>query len=318
MAVVRGRQADSAPGGSCRPDRRFIRIGLSGVVSVKPPFLRYARPESLEEVLSILSECDGGARVLAGGQSLIPLLNFRLSRPEVLVDIALVKELRRLSVERGKVRVGAAVTQHTVERSGEVARVCPLLTEALPLVGHVQNRIRGTVVGSIAHADPAAELPAVALAVDATMVARSATGVRQIPASAFFQGPFTTALQPDEMLVEVRFPSSKKVRAAVREVAPRSGDFAVAGVACQLVPGRGGKVRNVALVLFGVGGSPQRLHEVEAELAGRRFSSDLLDRAAALTTRTARADSGDVHADAPYRAHVSGVLVRRTLEGLTR
>ena len=285
---------------------------------MKPPPFKYARPESLDEVLCILSEYNGGARVLAGGQSLIPLLNFRLARPEVLVDIALVRELGKLVVERGVLRIGAAVTQNTVECSSDVARLCPLLAKALPFVGHVQNRMRGTVVGSIAHADPAAEMPAVALALDATMVARSATGVRKIPADQFFLGPFTTALKPDEILVEVRFPSSGKTRAAVTEVAPRSGDFAVAGVAGKLVTTRAGKVRDIALALFGVGGTPQRLHEVEARLAGERITGDLLGQVAALTSHTARADSEDVHADAAYRAHVSGELVRRAVQEMAR
>ena len=293
-------------------------LGISYFCFMKPPPFRYARPQSLDEVLGILSECDGGARVLAGGQSLIPVLNFRLARPEVLVDIALVRELRQFVVERGVVRVGAAVTQNTVERSVDVARLCPLLSKALPFVGHVQNRIRGTVVGSIAHADPAAEMPAVALALDAIMVARSAAAVREIPASQFFLGPFTTALKPDEILVEVRFPSSKKTRAAVAEVAPRSGDFAVAGVAGKLVTTRAGKVRDIALALFGVGGSPQRLHEVETRLAGKQITADLLHQVAALTTRTANAGLEDVHADAAYRAHVSGVLVRRAVEEMAR
>ena len=285
---------------------------------MKPPPFKYARPESLDEVLGILSEYGGEARVLAGGQSLIPLLNFRLARPEVLVDIALVTELRRLAVERGVVRVGAAVTQNEVERSSDVGRFCPLLKKALPFVGHLQNRMRGTVAGSIAHADPAAEMPAVTLALDATMVARSATGVREIPADQFFLGPFTTALAHDEILVEVRFPSSKKTRAAVAEVAPRSGDFAIAGVAGEVVTTRAGKVRDVALALFGVGGSPQRLQEVEARLTGERITDDLLDQVAALTRHTAQADSDDVHADAAYRARVSGELVRRAVEEMTR
>lgn len=293
-------------------------LGISDVPFMKPPPFEYARPGSLEEALRILSECDGAARVLAGGQSLIPLLNFRLARPEVLVDITLVKELRQLAVERGVLRVGAAVTQNTVERSDDVARLCPLLTKALPFVGHLQNRIRGTVAGSIAHADPAAEMPAVALALDATMVAQSATGVRNIPANQFFLGPFTTALKHDEILTEVRFPTSKKTRSAVTEVAPRAGDFAVAGVAGKLVTTRAGKVRDIALALFGVGGSPQRLPEVEARLAGERITADLLDRVTALTTHTARADSEDVHADAGYRAHVSGQLVRRAVEEMAR
>ena len=285
---------------------------------MKPPPFKYARPESLDEALGILSEYGGEARVLAGGQSLIPLLNFRLARPAVLVDIAMVTELRRLAVERGALRIGAAVTQNAVERSNDVARSCPLLKKALPFVGHLQNRMRGTVVGSIAHADPAAEMPAVALALDATMVARSATGVRKIPADQFFLGPFTTALAQDEILVEVRFPASKKTRAAVAEVAPRSGDFAIAGVAGELATTRAGKVRDVSLALFGVGGSPQRLGEVEARLAGQRVTGDLLDQVADLTRRTARADSEDVHADAAYRAQVSGELVRRAVVEMTR
>ena len=231
----------------------------------------------------------------------------------MLIDIALVGDLRRLVIEGGILRVGAAVTQNTVERSGEVARSCPLLAKALPLVGHLQNRMRGTVAGSIAHADPAAELPAVALALDATMVVRSTSGERELPASRFFLSPFTTALEADEILVEVRFPTSRKAHAAVAEVAPRSGDFAVAGVAGTLTTTRNGKVRDTALALFGVGGTPQRLDAVEARLTGQRITPDLLDRAAALTTRTACADSEDVHADAAYRARVAGELVRRAV-----
>ena len=285
---------------------------------MKPPPFRYARPESLDEVLRSLSEYNGGARVLAGGQSLIPILNFRLARPEVLVDIALVKELRHIRVKDGMLRIGAAVTQNTVERSNEVARVCPLLGKAVPFVGHLQNRVRGTVVGSIAHADPAAELPAVALALDATMVVRSATAERVIPASRFFHGPFTTALEPGEILVEVRFPTSRKTRAAVTEVAPRSGDFAIAGVAGKLRTARGGKVREIGLALFGLGGVPQRLHEVEARLLGQRLTTHRLDKMAHLTMRTADADSQDVHADAAYRARVAGELVRRAVAEMAR
>ena len=285
---------------------------------MKPPPFRYARPETLDKVLHLLEEYDGGARVLAGGQSLIPILNFRLARPEVLVDIALVKELRHIRVKDGMLRIGAAVTQNTVERSDEVARVCPLLGEAVPFVGHLQNRVRGTVVGSIAHADPAAELPAVALTLDATMVVRSATAERAIPASRFFLGPFTTALQPGEILVEVRFPTSRKTQAAVTEVAPRSGDFAVAGVAGKLRTARGGKVREIALALFGLGGVPQRLHEVEARLLGQRLTTHRLDEMAHLTMRTADADSQDVHADAAYRARVAGELVRRAVAQMAR
>lgn len=281
---------------------------------MKPPPFRYARPQSLNGVLRLLAEHDGGARVLAGGQSLVPLLNFRLARPDVLVDIAMVDELSRLTIEDGGLRIGASVTQRAVETSAEVARHCPLLSKALPLVGHLQNRARGTVVGSIAHADPSAELPAVALVLDATMAVRSATAERIIPAGDFFLGPFTTALEPDEMLVEVRFPTETTARTAIKEIAPRSGDFAIAGVAGRLTTAADGAVRDVALALFGVGAVPQRLPEVEHLAAGENVTPELLDEVARVTRATARSGSEDVHADPAYRARVAGELVRRVLE----
>ncbi|MYF84023.1 MAG: xanthine dehydrogenase family protein subunit M [Acidimicrobiia bacterium] len=281
---------------------------------MKPPPFRYARPDSLDVVLRILDEHDGGARVLAGGQSLIPLLNFRLARPEVLVDIALVDEFSRLAVEDGVLRIGASVTQHAAETSDEVARHCPLLSKALPLVGHLQNRARGTVVGSIAHADPSAELPAVALVLGATMVVRSVAAERTIPADQFFLGPFTTALEPDEMLLEVRFPAGTAARTAITEIAPRSGDFAIAGAAGRLTATDDGTVANVALALFGVGAVPQRLPEVERLLEGENVTPEALDEAARITTATAEAGSEDVHADPAYRARVAGELTRRIVE----
>ena len=280
---------------------------------MKPPPFRYARPESLDEVLDLLAEHNGEARVLAGGQSLIPLLNFRLARPEVLIDLASVEELRSLAAADGMLRIGATTTQREVERSDMVAGACPLITRALPHVGHLQNRIRGTVVGSIAHADPAAELPAVALASDARMVVLSSTGRRTIPAAQFFLGPFTTALEPDEILTEVHFPMSGDLSAAVMEVAPRAGDFALAGVAGTLRNTPGRVVDRVALALFGVGPAPQRLHDVEAALIGTRITAERLDEVAALTIRTARAGAEDVHAGAAYRRQVAGELARRAV-----
>ena len=281
---------------------------------MKPPPFRYARPDSIDGVLRLLAEHDGGARVLAGGQSLIPLLNFRLARPEVLVDIAMVDELSRLAVEDGVLRIGASVTQRAAETSDEVARHCPLLSKALPLVGHLQNRARGTVVGSIAHADPSAELPAVTLVLGATMVVRSATAERTIPAGEFFLGPFTTVLEPDEMLVEVRFPAGTAARTAITEIAPRSGDFALAGLAGRLATAGDGRVQEVALALFGVGSVPQRLPEVEGLLVGENVSPEALDEVARITRATAEAGSEDIHADSTYRARVAGELARRVVE----
>ena len=281
---------------------------------MKPPPFRYARPDSVDGVLRLLAEHDGGARVLAGGQSLIPLLNFRLARPEILVDIAMVDGLSRLAVEDGVLRIGASVTQRAAETSDEVTRHCPLLSKALPLVGHLQNRARGTVVGSIAHADPSAELPAVALVLGATMAVRSAGAERIIPADQFFLGPFTTALEPDEMLVEVRFPARTAARVAITEIAPRSGDFALAGVAGRLAIAGDGRVQDAALTLFGVGAVPQRLPEVERLLVGENVTPEALDEVARVTRTTARAGSEDVHADPAYRARVAGELARRVVE----
>ena len=157
---------------------------------MKPPVFRYLRPDSLEEVVAALAEHGDEAKPLAGGQSLIPAMNFRLAQPSVLVDLELVEALRALGREDGVLRVGAMVRQRAAERSAEVRDVCPLLSEALPWIGHPQNRHRGTIGGSIVHADPAAELPAVAVALDATIELLSSRGARTVPAATFFEGPF--------------------------------------------------------------------------------------------------------------------------------
>ncbi|HEX9312764.1 MAG TPA: FAD binding domain-containing protein, partial [Actinomycetota bacterium] len=198
---------------------------------MKPPPFKYARPGELDEVLALLSEHGDEAKLLAGGQSLIPLLNFRLARPSVLVDLNSVSGLDGMTSQNGTIGLGAMVRQRAAERSPDVGSSCPLIVQALRHVAHLQIRNRGTVGGSIAHADPAAELPAVALALDAEMVVRSAAGERVVPASEFFQGPFTTAVGPEEVLVEVRFPKLAGARSTFLELARRSGDFALAGVA---------------------------------------------------------------------------------------
>ncbi len=281
---------------------------------MKPPPFAYARPQSLPEILHLLAEHEGGARVLAGGQSLIPLLNFRLARPEVLIDVGLVEELGTIAVDNRMLRIGATVTQRSAETSQTVARNCPLLARALPHVGHLQNRIRGTVVGSIAHADPAAELPAVAVALDATMVVHSIRGQLHVPAREFFLAPFTTALEPDELLTEVRWPATPSTRAAVIEVAPRAGDFALAGVAATLALRPDRSVDQATFALFGVSGVPERLDEVEDLVSGQQITPPLLDEVTALTLATASVDAEDVNADVAYRRRVSGELVRRALQ----
>ena len=202
---------DSHPGtdGSvvCSGQYRPTSLATPPKGLVKPPQFSYARPTKIDDALKILDDFQGGARVLAGGQSLLPLLNFRLAGPEVLVDISAVDSLDVFEASDTGVRIGANVTQRAAETSSDLARYLPVLPQALRHVGHVQNRNRGTVAGSMAHADPAAELPAVAVAFDAEMVTASSLGSRVIAAQGFFLGPYGTALEPGEILAEVRFPA---------------------------------------------------------------------------------------------------------------
>lgn len=276
---------------------------------MKPPPFRLARPSAVEQVVSLLRD-EPEAKVLAGGQSLVPLLNLRLAAPPVLVDLSRVTGLSELRLEDGDLVVPAMARQLDVERSGLVQRYCPLLVQALRHVGHVQVRSRGTVAGSIAHADVAAELPAVALALGARMIAISADGRREIHARSFFQGPFQTALEPDELLVEVRFPSTDGARTDFVEISRRTGDFPLVGLAC-VVTGRAEHPDNVALAVTGVSPVPHRLHHAEALLKGQRLS-DALDEAAEAAAAEVTGRS-DIHADAEYRRDLVAVLLRRAL-----
>jgi carbon-monoxide dehydrogenase medium subunit len=283
---------------------------------VKPPPFLYLRPETLDEALTQLAEHGDEAKVLAGGQSLVPLLNFRLARPTVLIDLNLVRELTQLGREDGVLRVGAMVRQRTAERAAEVAEACPLIPRALHHVGHVQIRYRGTIGGSFAHADPAAELPAVSLVTGAEIVARSVRGHRTIAADGFFLGPFTTALEPDEILTEVRFGPTDGARVAFIEMARRVGDFALGGVAAVVRFGDGSTVSDVRLAALGMGAEPHRLAEAEAAVRGRAITDEVRRDAAAAASRESD-PLGDVHADAEYRRELVGVLVARALKEVT-
>ena len=286
---------------------------------MKPPKFQYLRPDSLEEVLAALASHGDEAKPLAGGQSLIPAMNFRLAQPSILVDLELVSELHTFSREDGELRVGAMVRQREAERSAEVRAACPLLAEALPWIGHIQNRNRGTIGGSIAHADPAAELPAVAVAVDATLELASRRGVRSLPAATFFEGPFTTAVEPDEILTGVRFPVAESSRAACVEVAPRHGDFAVVGVAASLRFAPDGTiVEDVGLAAFGVGAAPVRLTEAEAQVRGVELTAQLAEQAGAASAVDVEEPTSDIHATSDYRRRALVELVRRALDGMAQ
>ena len=272
----------------------------------------YEAPGTVAEALDLLAEHQDEASVLAGGQSLIPLLALRLAQPAVLIDINGVEGLSGVSVTDGWVTIGATTREYMAEESATIAESVPLLAAALPLIGHEAIRSRGTIGGSLAHADPAAELPAVARALDAEFVVRSQSGERVIPAAEWFEGYLATARRPDEILVEVRFPAAGPgTGASFQEVARRHGDFAMVGLAASLTLADGA-VSDARLAFSGIADVPVRAAEAEAFLVGQEPSAQLFEEAA----RRATADidpPADLHGSAEYRKKVAAALVRRGL-----
>jgi aerobic carbon-monoxide dehydrogenase medium subunit len=279
---------------------------------MKPPAFQYASPSTIPDAVALLTEHAGDdVRVLAGGQSLVPLMNFRLAHPGFLVDLRRVAGLDAMRVDGHVLVIGAMVRQATAERSAEVALGAPLLAEALGHVAHPPIRNSGTVVGSIAHADPAAELPAVALAMDAEMTAVGPQGERRIPAADFFQGPFTTALGADEILTEVRLPRFPGGHAFV-EFSRTHGNFAVVGVAA-LVAVTGGRVTRAALAASGVGPTPLRLSAAEQALVGA--VPDGVAIGAAVDAGTAGLEPiGDLQGSPATRLDIARVVLRSAIE----
>jgi CO/xanthine dehydrogenase FAD-binding subunit len=282
---------------------------------MKPPPFEYFAPTELEEALDLLGRYGDEAKILAGGQSLMPLLNMRLARPRVLVDINRLSTLSHMSFDAdGGLSLGALTRQRAVERAGPIRTRHPLLAAVMPSIGHFQIRNRGTLGGSIVHADPAAELPALCLALGAELVLRSATGQRAINAADFFLTYLTTAIEPIEMLVDIRLPPWQvEWRWGFQEVCRRAGDFALVGAVAILQVSDGGVCQTASLAMFGVGGSPVRAQRAEAILAGQRLSKRLLDEFANLVAAELDPDS-DIHASAEYRREVGGVVARRAIE----
>lgn len=281
---------------------------------MKPAPFEYWAPTSVDEAVKVLSGLDdpGDAKVMAGGQSLMPLLNLRLSQPLHVVDLNGIGALSGISRDGDMLTIGAMCRQRAAERSPEVAASVPLLVEALGLVGHPAIRNRGTVGGSIAHADPAAEMPAVALCLQAEMVAQGPAGERTVPASDFFEGFLSTALTEEEVLTAVRFPvDGPGCGGAFAEVSRRHGDFAMAGVAAH-VRLEGDVIAEARIAVSGVGLTPVRAPDAEAGLRGAVPGEDAFAAAAAATS-AALNPATDVHASGAYRKHVAGVLVRRAL-----
>jgi carbon-monoxide dehydrogenase medium subunit len=253
------------------------------------------------------------AKALAGGQSLVPLMNFRLARPARLVDLNLIAELSYLRVEQDVLRIGAMTRQRELERAPLVADGWPLLQEATAYIGHAQIRNRGTVGGSLAHADPAAELPAVMAALDAELVVRGRRGERTLRSDEFFLGYLSTALAADELLVEIRVPAlPPRTGWAFVEVSRRHGDFALVGVAALLTLGEDGTIREARLAFSGAAPTPLRAARAEALLVGERPAEPLFREAGLLASPDLEPES-DLHASADYRREVGGALARRAL-----
>ncbi len=276
-----------------------------------PPF-DYEAPRTVSEAVELLAEHLDQASVLAGGQSLIPLMALRLARPAVLIDINGIAELSGVSAVDGWTAIGAMTREYAAEESERVADAVPLLAAALPLIGHEAIRSRGTIGGSLAHADPAAELPAVARALDAEFVVRGPSGERVIPAAEWFEGYLTTARGPDELLVQVRFPAAGPgTGVSFQEVARRHGDFAIVGLAASLTLSDGA-ISDARLALAGLSDVPVRAAAAEELLTGERPSAELFDEAARRTTDDVDPPD-DLHGSSDYRKTVAAALVRRGL-----
>jgi aerobic carbon-monoxide dehydrogenase medium subunit len=280
---------------------------------VKPAPFDYHAPATLAEVIALLREHGDAAKLLAGGQSLVPMLNMRLARPEVLIDLNRVAGLSYVRQEGDTLAIGAMTRHAEVERSALIARLQPLLTEAMAQVGHIQIRNRGTIGGSLVHADPSAELPAVLAALDGSVRVAGPGGEREIGAADLFLMYFTTSLQADEVLTEVRLPVlPARTGWAFEEVARRHGDFALVGVAVTLTLEEGGGISAGRIALTGVGMTPVRAASAEARLAGRRPSAGIFAEAASAVRDEIEPDT-DIHATADFRRHLAGVLTERAL-----
>jgi aerobic carbon-monoxide dehydrogenase medium subunit len=283
---------------------------------MKLPQVEYEAPRTVADAVTLLADNEDMASVLAGGQSLIPLLALRLARPALLVDINGLPELSGISEADGWVTIGALTREYVAEQSAAIARAVPLMAAALPLIGHEAIRSRGTVGGSLAHADPAAELPAVARALDAEFVVRGPAGERVVPAAEWFEGYLTTSRRFDELLVAVRFPVARPgTGTSFQEIARRHGDFAIVGLATSLTLADD-TISEARLAFAGISDVPVRATDAEEFLAGQRPSATVFDEAARIAT-SGIDPPADLHGSADYRRKVAAVLVRRGLQAAT-
>lgn len=280
---------------------------------MKPAAFDYFAPETLDEALELLGTHGVGAKLLAGGQSFAPMANFRVLRPEVVIDLNRIASLSYIEARDGAIAIGAMTRHRAIERSDLVRQRCPLLACAAPNIGHAVIRNRGTLGGSLAHADPAAEWPVVAVALGATMVLRGPRGERLVPAGKFFVSLLTTALAVDEILVEVRFPAvPSRTGAGFVEVSRRHGDFALVAVGAQVTLSAAGAISDIRLALGGVGPSPHDATALAQRLAGTMPKDPELEQLGKAVS-AAMEPTDDLHASSAYRKEVAVVLIGRAL-----
>jgi carbon-monoxide dehydrogenase medium subunit len=286
---------------------------------MKPAPFEYYAPDSLEQALDLMNRHAGEAKILAGGQSLVPAMNFRVAQPAMLIDLNRVDELGFIREGGGTLRIGAMTRERQLEFDPLIARHAPLLAEAVPFIAHPQIRNRGTIGGSIVQADPAAELPVLMLALNARLKARNVSGERWIDARKFFAGMFTTALAPDEILVEIELPlMSPRTGWSFMEVAPRAGDYALMGVAALVSLDDYGRCRGAKLVYLNAGEGPVDAQEAARLLEGESPQDQLIESAAALAGEKEIHPFGNVHATPDFQRHLARALTKKSLEQAIR
>ncbi|KAA0255974.1 MAG: xanthine dehydrogenase family protein subunit M [Chloroflexi bacterium] len=285
---------------------------------MKPAPFEYHAPTSLEQALELKSQHGDDAKPLAGGQSLVPAMNFRIAQPGILIDLNRVEALGYIREEGEVLRIGAMARERHLEFDPSIAQRTPLLSEAVPFIAHPQIRNRGTIGGSLVHADPAAELPVLMLALSARLKAKNVSGERWIAAQDFFVGMFTTALEPNEILVEIEIPfMPPRTGWSFMEVAPRSGDYAMLGVAALVTLDEAGKCKETKLVYLNAGEGPVEAKEAAKQLQGESITDKLIHDAAALASEKEINPFGNVHASADFQRHLAKVLTKRTLKMAT-
>jgi len=286
---------------------------------MKPAPFEYYAADSVEQAVELFSQYSNDAKILAGGQSLVPAMNFRVVQPSVLIDLNRVAALSYIREEGEVIRVGSMARERHLEFDSVIAKRTPLLHEAVPFIAHPQIRNRGTIGGSIVHSDPAAELPVLMTALNARLKARNQSGERWIDAKDFFVGMFTTALEADEILVEIELPfMPARTGWSFMEVAPRAGDYAMLGVAALVTLDESGKCKGAKLVYLNAGEGPIDAKEAKRLLEGETLSDKLVEEAAMMASEKEINPFGNMHASADFQRHLAKVLTQKTLHLATQ